>query len=257
MRLKAFASPEEFRAWLIANHGSVKELLVRCYKSHARDRGLTYRQAVDEALCFGWIDGVRRAVDEDTFSVRFTPRKPKSYWSAVNIPPREGARERRPAACGRPRSVRGARDQEAGTLLVREQAQEPRCPLGKAVPCQPTGMDLFSGAGALVSPHQHLLGDGGQAGGDPGSPPGGADRQIGPGAADQTTGWNEVENATLSIRSIRAAGLVIFLPCPFPEVLHGRCWSGCPCSPPLPRLGAHPLRATQRAPGHAKLLRLG
>lgn len=85
MGLKAFASPEEFRAWLIANHGSVKELLVRCYKSHARDRGLTYRQAVDEALCFGWIDGVRRAVDEDTFSVRFTPRKPKSYWSAVNI----------------------------------------------------------------------------------------------------------------------------------------------------------------------------
>jgi uncharacterized protein YdeI (YjbR/CyaY-like superfamily) len=85
MRLKAFASPEEFRAWLIANHGSVKELLVRCYKSHARDRGLTYRQAVDEALCFGWIDGVRRAVDENTFSVRFTPRKPKSYWSAVNI----------------------------------------------------------------------------------------------------------------------------------------------------------------------------
>jgi len=85
MGLKAFASPEEFRAWLIANHGSVKELLVRCYKSHARDRGLTYRQAVDEALCFGWIDGVRRAVDENTFSVRFTPRKPKSYWSAVNI----------------------------------------------------------------------------------------------------------------------------------------------------------------------------
>lgn len=46
---------------------------------------MTYREALDEALCFGWIDGVRRSIDEETFSVRFTPRKPKSYWSAVNI----------------------------------------------------------------------------------------------------------------------------------------------------------------------------
>ena len=58
---------------------------MRCYKVHARDTGLTYREALDEALCFGWIDGVRRAVDEKSFSTRFTPRKPRSYWSAVNI----------------------------------------------------------------------------------------------------------------------------------------------------------------------------
>ena len=58
---------------------------MRCYKSHAKDKGLSYRQALDEALCFGWIDGVRRSVDVDSFSTRFTPRKPKSKWSAVNI----------------------------------------------------------------------------------------------------------------------------------------------------------------------------
>lgn len=58
---------------------------MRCYKVHAGDQGLIYREALDEALCFGWIDGVRRAVDEESFRVRFTPRKPTSYWSAVNI----------------------------------------------------------------------------------------------------------------------------------------------------------------------------
>lgn len=58
---------------------------MRCCKAGAKETGLTYPEAVDEALCFGWIDGVRRRVDADSFSVRFSPRKPKSIWSAVNI----------------------------------------------------------------------------------------------------------------------------------------------------------------------------
>jgi len=80
-----FASQREFREWLQKNHRATPELLVRCYKVGAEDRGLTYREALDEALCFGWIDGVRRRLDEDSFSTRFTPRKPKSKWSAVNV----------------------------------------------------------------------------------------------------------------------------------------------------------------------------
>ena len=79
-----FASPAGFRKWLARNHGSQKELLVRCYKNHAAALGMTYLQALDEALCFGWIDGVRRRLDEDSFSQRFSPRKPRSFWSAVN-----------------------------------------------------------------------------------------------------------------------------------------------------------------------------
>jgi uncharacterized protein YdeI (YjbR/CyaY-like superfamily) len=82
---RAFDSQSDFRNWLTTHHATTSELLILCYRSRAQDKGLTYRQALDEALCFGWIDGVRRAVDEETFSVRFTPRKPKSYWSAVNI----------------------------------------------------------------------------------------------------------------------------------------------------------------------------
>ena len=83
-RPRAFRGPDEFRAWLASEHARARELVVRCFKTHARDDGLTYRQALDEALCFGWIDGVRRGVGGRSFSVRFSPRKPKSRWSAVN-----------------------------------------------------------------------------------------------------------------------------------------------------------------------------
>ena len=82
---KAFRTPDAFRAWLERNHARDVELVVRCYRQHAGDRGMTYRQALDEALCFGWIDGVRRSVDAFSFSVRFTPRREGSRWSAVNV----------------------------------------------------------------------------------------------------------------------------------------------------------------------------
>lgn len=85
MRSIGFARAAEWRAWLRENHARESEILLRCAKVGASIRGVTYLEALDEALCFGWIDGVRRSIDEDTFSVRFTPRKIKSYWSAVNI----------------------------------------------------------------------------------------------------------------------------------------------------------------------------
>ena len=82
---KAFRDRAAFRAWLETHHESATELIVRCFKAHASHRGLTYRQALDEALCIGWIDGVRRALDGDSFTQRFSPRKAKSSWSAVNV----------------------------------------------------------------------------------------------------------------------------------------------------------------------------
>jgi len=84
-RGRAFRDPEAFRAWLERHHATVAELIVRCYKANAGRLGMTYRQALDEALCFGWIDGVRRAVDERSFAVRFSARKAKSAWSAINL----------------------------------------------------------------------------------------------------------------------------------------------------------------------------
>lgn len=80
-----FSSPAEFRTWLEKNHDKEKELSVGYYKKDSGKANMSWAQSVDEVLCFGWIDGVRRRIDEISYSIRFTPRKPKSIWSAVNI----------------------------------------------------------------------------------------------------------------------------------------------------------------------------
>jgi uncharacterized protein YdeI (YjbR/CyaY-like superfamily) len=85
MKVMIFPGPEAFRRWLEHNHDKVQELLVGIYNQRAEKRSITYREALDEGLCFGWIDGVRRSVSETTYSVRFTPRTAHSYWSAVNL----------------------------------------------------------------------------------------------------------------------------------------------------------------------------
>lgn len=81
----SFKTPAALRAWLAKHHARAGELVMRVWKVHAATRGVTNSQAVDEMLCVGWIDGVRHAIDEDSFRVRFTPRKRTSNWSAVNI----------------------------------------------------------------------------------------------------------------------------------------------------------------------------
>lgn len=80
-----FATPETFRAWLDANAPAATELLVGFYKVGSGRPCMSWSESVDEALCFGWIDGVRRRIDDDAYSIRFTPRKRDSIWSVVNI----------------------------------------------------------------------------------------------------------------------------------------------------------------------------
>ncbi|MCY7423264.1 MAG: YdeI/OmpD-associated family protein [Chitinophagaceae bacterium] len=80
-----FAKPSGFREWLIKNHKIASELLVAFYKVGSGKPSMTWSQSVDEALCFGWIDGVRKSIDNDSYQIRFTPRKPSGIWSAVNI----------------------------------------------------------------------------------------------------------------------------------------------------------------------------
>ena len=80
-----FVSPAEFRKWLKKNHDQKSELLVGFYKKDSGRPSMTWPESVDEALAFGWIDGVRRRIDDVSYSIRFTPRKPASNWSAVNI----------------------------------------------------------------------------------------------------------------------------------------------------------------------------
>jgi uncharacterized protein YdeI (YjbR/CyaY-like superfamily) len=80
-----FSSPYAFRAWLEKNHARATELIVGYYKVGTGRPSMTWSESVDQALCFGWIDGVRRSVDKESYCIRFTPRKPTSTWSAINI----------------------------------------------------------------------------------------------------------------------------------------------------------------------------
>lgn len=80
-----FATPADFRAWLEAHHAESQELWVGYYKKDSGQPSLTWPESVDEALCFGWIDGIRNSIDEVSYAIRFTPRKADSTWSMVNI----------------------------------------------------------------------------------------------------------------------------------------------------------------------------
>ena len=80
-----FETPDEWRAWLEANHETATEVEVGFRRKASGLPTITWSQAVDEALCFGWIDGVRHSIDESSYRNRFTPRKPASTWSKVNI----------------------------------------------------------------------------------------------------------------------------------------------------------------------------
>lgn len=80
-----FPSPSAWRAWLEEHHAEMKELWVGLYKRESGRPSITWPEAVDGALCFGWIDGVRKSVDAISYKIRFTPRKPRSVWSAVNV----------------------------------------------------------------------------------------------------------------------------------------------------------------------------
>ena len=80
-----FPTQLDFRKWLDKNHKKETELLVGYYKVDSGKLSLTWSESVDQAICFGWIDGIRRSIDGESYSIRFTPRKPKSIWSAINI----------------------------------------------------------------------------------------------------------------------------------------------------------------------------
>jgi uncharacterized protein YdeI (YjbR/CyaY-like superfamily) len=112
-----FNSAAEFRAWLARRHATARELLVGLYKG---GRGMTYREALDAALCFGWIDGVRKRIDADSYAVRFTPRASGSVWSAANI---RRAEELISRGLMRPPGVRAFRGR-----VVRETSRPPLDP---------------------------------------------------------------------------------------------------------------------------------
>lgn len=85
MNPKFFKTPAAFGKWLLAHHATAKELWVGFYKKSSAKPSITWPESVDEALCVGWIDGIRKNIDEESYQIRFTPRRPGSVWSAINI----------------------------------------------------------------------------------------------------------------------------------------------------------------------------
>lgn len=80
-----FPTPEDFRKWLHKNHDKEEVLWVGYYKKATKIPSMTWPQSVEQALCYGWIDGLRKSIDEKSYKIRFTPRRPKSHWSQVNL----------------------------------------------------------------------------------------------------------------------------------------------------------------------------
>jgi uncharacterized protein YdeI (YjbR/CyaY-like superfamily) len=85
MKPEFFPTPSDLRNWLAQHHDHTRELWVGFYKRNSGKPSLTWPEAVDVALCYGWIDGVRKSIDEISYTIRLTPRKPRSTWSAINI----------------------------------------------------------------------------------------------------------------------------------------------------------------------------
>lgn len=85
MNITFFTASAAFRAWLEERHDTTQEVWVGFYKKSSGNPSITWPEAVDEALCFGWIDGQRKGIDDISYTIRFTPRKPQSIWSAVNV----------------------------------------------------------------------------------------------------------------------------------------------------------------------------
>lgn len=80
-----FATKSELRKWFENNHETEKEFLVGFYKTGTKKQSISWSESVDEAICFGWIDGIRKSIDEESYCIRFSPRKPGSIWSDINI----------------------------------------------------------------------------------------------------------------------------------------------------------------------------
>src|ERR1041384_1546727 len=85
MKPRFFSTLERFREWLQRNHDSETELLLGFHKKSSGKKSITYAEALDEALCYGWIDGVRKNLNQTSYTIRFTPRKARSIWSNVNV----------------------------------------------------------------------------------------------------------------------------------------------------------------------------
>ncbi len=174
-----FATPKEFRAWLDEHHATATELWMGLYKKGSGRPSITWPEAVDEALCFGWIDSVRQRIDDERYMNRFTPRKPTSNWSAVNIRRvEELTKQRRMRAAGL-KAFRERRE-DGPRLYSYEQRHLAKLDAGAGaeVPGEEAGLGVVPGAAEGLPDHRRVLGGEREETGDEGATPRHADRGL-------------------------------------------------------------------------------
>ena len=143
MKIKYFKSAHDFRRWLEKNHATMQELWVGYYKKSSRQPSITWPESVDEALCFGWIDGIRKSVDDLRYTIRFTPRRRGSIWSAINI---KRARELSDKGLMKPRGMAafGARkENESGIYSYERRTAKLDAPYEKRLRQNKAAWDFF------------------------------------------------------------------------------------------------------------------
>ena len=122
--IRFFEGPEPFRAWLEQHHASADEVVVGYRRRATGLPSITWPESVDVALCFGWIDGIRRSLDETSYTIRFTPRRPRSIWSAVNVA-RFGELEAAGLVSEAGRTAFAARREDRTAVYTHEQEEPP------------------------------------------------------------------------------------------------------------------------------------
>jgi hypothetical protein len=208
MDILFFETPADLRAWFEANHTTVQEMWVGYHKTGTGKPSVTYPESVDEALCFGWIDGVRQRIDDVSYTNRFTPRQKRSTWSNVNIKRVEAliAQGRMHPAGLAAYEARGA--ERTGVYTYEQPVHE----LEASIPprCRPPGRrGLLPAPIGLVSPPGDPVGDERQTTGDAPAPPGDPDRGFGGGAHRRAAGAPEVSDQLSAVsQRQRQSGVV-------------------------------------------------
>jgi len=139
--------------WLEENHATATELWVGFYKRDSEKPSITWPESVDQALCFGWIDGIRKRVDKITYKIRFTPRRRSSIWSAINIKRAETGTN----ATSRIKSVRGADREQVRHLFVRTTNDGVGRAICNALKEEQSSLEFFRNAAAVISKNDRLV----------------------------------------------------------------------------------------------------
>ena len=193
-----FATPEQFGAWLEEHHETAAELLVGFHKKGSGKPSITWPESVEQALRFGWIDGVRRSLDDESYTIRFTPRKPTSNWSLINVAKVEELKQRGLMAPAGLRAYEARRPERTGVYSSeRAEAGGAAGRSSSGASSANGGVGVVRGAPARLPAHGHPLGGQRQARGDAAAAPAAADRLLGGGAQRAAAGAMSRTDPTL------------------------------------------------------------